>query len=148
MSFVAVSGVSGVAQNDPTWQPDAFRLVTGDLDVPPEISAQAQVGPFGFDFFCHAYGTRTENLMLAITPNPNLGGRWRETFLAGGFDGPVDIRAGQDTVGQVNSFSESATGRVMLTLPTDQYDLTTLISGQRLTFDFLGMRPTLARPLP
>ena len=118
-----------------TWNASTFALVEDDLIEP---SAQASVGPFGFDFFCHAYGGSTENLMLAITPRSNLSGRWRETSLAGGFDGTVTINAGAQGVGQLESFQESATDRVMVTFPKDQYDLATLLSGERLTFGFEG----------
>ena len=118
-----------------TWNPATFTLVEGDAAEP---SAQAAVGPLGFDFFCHAYGGRSDNLMLAVTPGPDLGGRWRETFLAGGFDGTVDVKAGEQSVGTVQSFSESATGRVMLTFPEGGYDLGTLLSSEPLTFNFQG----------
>ena len=125
-----------MAQQD-VWGSSTFRLVEDDPDIAPEPSARAEVGPFGFDFFCHAYGSSSENLQLAVTPAPGLAGKWRETFLSGGFDGTAQISAGQLNVGQVQSFTESATGKVIMTFVPGQYDLTALISGEALSFGFV-----------
>lgn len=124
------------AQEGPDWTPGTFALVPGDESVAQEPSASSQIGPLSFDFFCHAFGGPSENLLLAITPNPELGGRWRETFTNGGFDGTVDLRAGNLRVGQVPSFTESASGRVFLRLAPGTYDLEALVSEQDLSLTF------------
>lgn len=121
----------------PVWSDARFRLVEDDPSIAPEPSARAQVGPFGFDFFCHAYGSSSENLQLAVTPAQGLAGKWRETFLSGGFDGTAQVSAGPLDVGQVSSFTESATGKVIMTFIPGQYDLTALISGEPLSFGFV-----------
>ena len=146
-SLLAVSlltpslGVPGVLSAQeaeaPVWNGARFQLVENDPDIAPEPSARAQVGPFGFDFFCHAYGSSSENLQLAVTPAPGLAGKWRETFLAGGFDGTAQVSAGPLNVGQVQSATESATGKVIMTFVPGQYDLTALISGEPLSFGFV-----------
>ena len=131
-----VSGSGAVAQDGPDWMPGTFALVPGDQSIAQEPSANSQIGPLSFDFFCHAFGGPSENLLLAITPNPDLGGRWRETFTNGGFDGSVDLRAGDLRVGQVPSFTESASGRVFLRLTPGTYDLEALVSEQDLSLTF------------
>ena len=108
-----------------------------DTRTAQEPSAGSQIGPLSFDFFCHSTDESSEQLLLAITPSPDLGGRWRETFLAGGFDGTVNLRAGSSRVGQLPSFTDSASGQVFLQLVPGAYDLEALVSEQdlRLTFD-------------
>lgn len=136
LPLIFLSMVFGARAQGQQWSPGVFEHTYTDAPPVKETSVQGQIGPLRFDFFCQASDSNSKDLLLGITPIPNLGGRWRDYFQASEFDGRVLVWAGEDVVGDVESYSHAASNRVFLRFIPGGYELPRLVSGQNLRLEF------------